>query len=577
MNFHPDLLREARKSGFLLAVSVLSGALGGFLAVQQARSLTRLIAAVFLHGQTLSGVRPVLFALLLVILLRAASVFLGGWSSGAAAVAVKNRLRARLFEKIQRIGPARLGQERSGELVSTAVQGVEALDAYISQYLPQAVLAAVVPLIILVSVFPLDGLSGLVLLLTAPLIPVFMVLIGGASETLTRRQFTALSRMSGFFLDTLQGLATLKALGQSENQAARMDRVSLRYRDTTMIVLRVTFLSALVLEWVGTLSTAVIAVQIGLRLLYGQIGFEQAFFILVIAPDFYLPLRQLGLRFHAGMAGVSAARRIYELLNQPEAESASPAVLIAPSTAPLHIIFAEVRYTYPGRAAGALDGISFELRAGDQLALVGETGSGKSTVASLLLKFIAPQSGRITVNGRDLSDYDPDLWRAGISLVPQRPYLYADTIAGNLRLARPGAGLDEIRRAADLAGLDEFIRSLPDGYETRIGEGGSRLSGGQAQRLALARAFLRDAPLLILDEPTAHLDAAQEEQIQRATRRLRAGRTVLVIAHRLPTVMEASRILVLQAGRVVEAGSHAGLSVGEGWYARMLQAYRGVP
>jgi len=568
MNSHLRLLRQARVARGALLLTVLSGFVGGVLVVLQALQLSRLIERVFLQGQGVAQVRPLLAGLLLIFAGRAAMMVLSEVCAGAVAVRVKAALRGWLVERLFELGPAYTQGEQSGELAATVVQGVDALDAYFGQYLPQIVLAALVPLTILVVVFPLDWLSGLVLLLTAPLIPIFMFLIGKASEALTRRQWGALSRMSAYFLDTLQGLTALKVLGQSQARAEKIDAVGEQYRLATLAVLRVTFLSALVLELAATLSTAVIAVQIGLRLLYGRLGFVDAFFVLVIAPEFYLPLRQLGARFHAGMAGVSAARRIFALLDAPLPPRPQPVVQAAPFET---LVFEAVDFSYPGGQT-VLHGLSLTVHNGQQVALVGASGAGKSTVAHLLLRFGEPQAGRILVDGRPLAGVPVEAWRQRIAWVPQRPFLFHDSLAANIRLGRPEASLAEVKAAARLAELDEWIETLPAGYETLVGEQGARLSGGQAQRLALARAFLRDAPFLILDEPTAHLDVEQETLIAAATQRLCRGRTTLTIAHRLSTVQRMEQIFVMAGGRVVECGAPAQLLAQGGEYARLAQA-----
>jgi thiol reductant ABC exporter CydD subunit len=454
-----------------------------------------------------------------------------------------------------------------------------------------------IPLAILAFVFPLDFTSGLVLLLTAPLIPLFMILIGSLAQELTQRQWVSLSRMSAHFLDVLQGLTTLKLLGRSREQAAMIALISNRFRQTTMGVLRVAFLSALVLELVATLSTAVVAVEIGLRLLYGYLAFEQAFFVLLLAPEFYLPLRLLGTRFHAGTAGVTAARRIFEILDtslptttadrRPQtAESYrqedfdSPANTIvkkaAQSTLRLVIRFADVHYAYDDGQRPALKGVSFTIKTGQKIALVGPSGAGKSTIAHLLLGFIAPIQGLITVDGVPLTELNMAAWRAHLAWVPQQPYLFHASVSDNIRLARPEATLEQVIRAARLAQAHDFIEALPQSYETIIGERGARLSGGQAQRLALARAFLKDVPFLILDEATANLDPLHELQIQAALQQLIQGRTVLIIAHRLSTVYTADKILVMAGGQVVETGNHASLVQQPGLYRRLVTAYEGA-
>jgi thiol reductant ABC exporter CydD subunit len=509
---------------------------------------------------------------------------------------VKRDLRERLSAHLMMLGPAYAQTERSGELTNTLTEGVEALDAYFSQYLPQLALAVLIPLAILAFVFPLDFTSGLVLLLTAPLIPLFMILIGSLAQELTQRQWLSLSRMSAHFLDVLQGLTTLKLLGRSREQAAVIALISDRFRQTTMGVLRVAFLSALVLELVATLSTAVVAVEIGLRLLYGYLAFEQAFFVLLLAPEFYLPLRLLGTRFHAGTAGVTAARRIFEILDTPlpaptgdrrpqtadkfnkdaAVHVKATAKKTAHSSRPLEIRFTDVHYAYDDGQRPALKGVSFTIKTGQKIALVGPSGAGKSTIAHLLLGFIAPTQGLITVDGVPLTELNMAAWRAHLAWVPQQPYLFHASVNDNIRLARPEATLDQVVRAGRQAQAHDFIEALPQGYETIIGERGARLSGGQAQRLALARAFLKDAPFLILDEATANLDPLHEVQIQAALQQLMQGRTALIIAHRLSTVYTADKILVMLGGQVVETGSHVSLVQQPGLYRRLVTAYGGA-
>ena len=317
MRLDKRLLQLAGTTRAALIASILLGLLSGVTIVAQARYLSQVVADVFLNGAGRGAVISLLITLLVVILLRAGLVWGSEYSASAAAIKIKTRLRQRLFEHILRLGPAYGREERTGELVSTCMEGVEALDAYFSQYLPQLALAALIPVAFLVFILPLDPISGLVLLITAPLIPLFMILIGNLAESLTRRQWQTLSRLSAYFLDVLQGLTALKILGASRTQASVLAKASDRYRRTTMQVLRVAFLSALTLEMIATLGTAIVAVEIGLRLLYGRLTFEQAFFVLLLAPEFYLPLRSLGARFHAAMGGLAAVERIDEILCQP--------------------------------------------------------------------------------------------------------------------------------------------------------------------------------------------------------------------------------------------------------------------
>ena len=579
MNLDPRLFRYLNSVRVQFALTIAFGLAAGLLLIVQAYVLAQTVDRVFLKNHALRDVQLLLLSLLAVVVLRAIALWIGEAAAHAVAGHIKADLREQLVQHMVSLGPAYTRGERSGELANTVVTGIEELDAYFSQYLPQLFLSVLVPLVMLVVVFPLDLLSGVVLLLTAPLIPFFMVLIGKAANAQSRRQWAQLSRMSAHFLDVLQGLTTLKLFGRSRDQITIIRQISERFRDTTMSVLRIAFLSALVLEMLATLSTAMIAVEIGLRLLYNRMAFDEAFFILILAPEFYLPLRMLGTRFHAGLSGASAARRIFEVLETPLPECGSafvgagfPTRPVQDSNLPLPAIHLDnVHHAYGDRPA--LNGINFTIRPGQKTALVGPSGAGKSTVIQLLLRFITPTAGEIRIGDVDLCDLHPDTWREQIAWVPQLPYLFAASIADNIRLARPDAPLETVIHAAQQAHADNFIRTFSSGYDTQIGERGARLSGGQAQQIVLARAFLKNAPLLILDEPTSNLDPETEALLHDAIRALMLDRTTLIIAHRLGTVMDADQIVVLDAGQVVETGTHEELVTRDGSYSRLIRPH----
>jgi len=557
---HRRLLTLARDSRIALTLTILTGLLAGFLTIWQAWLLSSTVNGVFLQSNTFVQVWPLLQLILVLIIARAALAWINEISANAVAVRVKTDLRDRLFSHILKLGPAFSREQRTGELTTAAVDGIEALDAYFSQYLPQLVITALVPLSILCFVFPLDILSGFIFLITAPLIPFFMIMIGKGAEAVTKKQYETLSRLSAHFLDSLQGLTTLKLFGQSKSHTKNIARVSDQFRDTTLGVLRITFLSAFALELLATLSTAIIAVEIGLRLLYSQMQFQQAFFLLILAPEFYLPLRMLGTRFHAGMSGTTAARRIFQILDTPIPNKQS-SVSEKSSDEISSITFENISFTYPNETTPALKNINLKIQRGQHIALVGESGAGKSTLVNLLLGYIQPSSGQIITYPSSF-----------ISWVPQRPHLFHDTIAANIRLGKPNATDEEVIAAAQAAHLHEFIETLPQKYNSIIGEGGARLSGGEAQRLAIARAFLKDTPILILDEPTSSLDPETEGLLEDSIHRLMQSRTVITIAHRLNTIFQADQIIVLASGRIVETGTHSELLAKNGTYAAMVNA-----
>ena len=570
---HRRLLTLTRDTRTALTLTILSGLLAGLLTIWQAWLLSRSINAVFLEGKSLAQVTGTLRLMLVAIGLRALLAWLNEISASAVAVKIKTDLRQRLFTHILNLGPAYSRGQRTGELTAAAVEGIEALDAYFSQYLPQLVITALIPFSILMVVFPIDMLSGFIFLLTAPLIPFFMIMIGKGAEIVTKRQYETLRLLSAHFLDSLQGLTTLKLFGQSRAQARTIAQVSDKFRDTTLGVLRITFLSALALELLATLSTAIIAVEIGFRLLYAKMDFQPALFLLILAPEFYMPLRALGARFHAGMSGTTAAKCIYEILDTPIEIRATDSQFLIPDSKISNIELSNISFTYPNESAPALDHINIQINAGQHTALVGPSGAGKTTLVNLLLGFIQPASGQtITHYTSGNSNHSlPAL--AQIAWVPQKPYLFHDTLAANIRLGKSNATDEQVISAARSAHLYEFIESLPQKYETVIGEGGARLSSGQAQRLALARAFLKDAPILILDEPTSSLDPETESLLEESTHQLMEGRTVLIIAHRLNTIFQSDRIIVIEAGRVIETGTHRELLTNNGLYANMVNTY----
>ncbi len=559
------------QAGQHLRTAVILGLLAGWVIILQAWLLARVINGVIFDAQTLSDVWLLLALLLGLFALRFSLTWASERVAFKAAADVKHTLRTRLYGQITKIGPV-LRDDLTAATVSTSLlEGIEALEAYFSRYLPAMSLVALIPLSIVAVILPFDWKSALIMLLTAPLIPIFMIMIGKGTERLNQRQWKKLALMSGHFLDMIQGLTTLKLFNASRREAQTVAAISDDYGRETMVVLRVAFLSSAVLEFVATVSIAMIAVTIGFRLLFGHMDFLYGFYVLLLAPEFYLPLRSMGTHYHARMEAIGAAENIALALDTP----IDPAREIESEhriQAPVKITARELTFHYPG-ARVALQQLDFEIAAGERVAIVGPSGAGKSTLANLLLGFITPQAGALLFNDTDVRSLALATRQALISWVPQQPRLFMGTIADNIRLGNPAASDAEVTAAAQQAAAHDFITRLNQGYATPTGELGAGLSGGEIQRIALARAFLKNAPILLLDEATASLDPESEAAITQAMEAIRRDTTLIVIAHRLTTVTRMDRILVMDQGRVVQAGTHTALLAEAGLYRTLVQSY----
>ncbi|MCE1273228.1 MAG: thiol reductant ABC exporter subunit CydD [Chlorobiales bacterium] len=574
MNLDKNLIRLLKKEKRPFMFSSLYGAFAVLMLVGQAWALSGIIEQLFRNATTeWRTIFPKTSLFILFSLLRLALNWAGHHAARSGAIGIRNSLSERLTRTVAGLGPAFSRSEQSGRIVNTMLKGVEALDAWYSQYIPQLFLAAVTPVVILVAVFPSDWIAGAIMLGTAPLIPVFMILIGRSASAATERQWTTMSRMSGYFLDMLQGLSTLKLFAQEKVRRDGIEDASENFRRSTMQVLKIAFLSSLTLELVGTIGTAIVAVSIGLRLVAGAIPFRPAMFTLLLIPDFYLTLRQLGTRFHAGMEGVSASREIHEILDrEPDLTKSGTRDLSAGEVATTGLTASKITYAFPGSARPAIDGVTLTIRPGTKTAITGPSGSGKSTLLNLLLRFIEPGSGSISLGSTSVADYSLESWYRQISWVPQHPFLFNASIRENLLMAKPGASDTEIENALSQAGLLDMVLSLPARLDTIIGEQGARLSGGEAQRLALARAFLKNAPILLMDEPTSHTDPILESLLRKAMEKLLEARTTIMIAHRLESIRNADTIVVLDQGHIVQQGTHEELSRAEGFYRRAILA-----
>jgi ATP-binding cassette subfamily C protein CydD len=573
------LYEQGRPARGAIARTAALGWLAGLAVIAQAFCLARIVHGVFIDGRPREYLAWTFAGLAAAVLLRAAFAGLREVSAFAAGEQVRSQVRLRLLARIGDRGPAFTRAERTGDLTSVLLEQVEGLHDFYALYLPQLALVALLPLTVAAAVFPLSWAAGGLLLATAPLIPLFTILVGMGAENISQRHFQALARMSGHFLDVLQGVATLKLFGRSRAEADRIAQVSADFRRRTMNVLRVAFISSAVLEFFTSLSIALIAVYLGMSYLgyfsFGMTGgpptLADGLFILLLAPEFFLPLRELGAHYHARAQALAAAERIRDLL-----EGAVPGLsggnLRPGAEGGIHLQCRNLQFAYAEGLRPALQGVSFDLAPGCDTALVGASGAGKSTLVFLLLGFLRPAQGEIRVNGVPLETVDLDWWRRQVGWLGQNPVLFHGSIRDNLALGRPEADADEIFAAAESAGVLDFANRLPLGLDTLVGEQGAGLSRGEAQRVALGRAFLKNAPFLLLDEPCAGLDADTARIVARAVEAFGAGRTVLTVTHRLADTGRAGQIVMLEAGRVVAVGSPAELQACGGPFQRLAAA-----
>lgn len=547
--FDPRLMRYASATRGFIGASIVAGILTTALIIVQAFAITGIVVPVFTEGQALEDVRAALYVLTVVVLVRIALAYISERLAFKSSAAAKSQLRLGVLEHVMRLGPVWLSRQNSAELTQLTTRGVDGLDAYFSRYLPQLVLAVMVPLCVGLVILTQDLLAAVIVLVTVPLIPVFMILIGLYTQGRVDKQWSTLSRLSGHFVDVVAGMSTLKAFGRAGAQAKTVREIGDRYQSATMGVLRVSFLSALVLEVLAMLSVALVAVSIGLRLVDGTMTLQAGLLVLILVPEVYLPLRMVGTHFHAAAEGLGAARQMIEILE--EDPPASGPRTDVPDLATATISFSDVGVGYVGREDSAVEGLSFAIAPGSVTALVGPSGCGKSTALAALERFIDVDAGSVWVesNGSqvELREYAIDAWRRAVAWVGQDPTMVSGSLADNVRLANSSASDSDVLRALEVVGLTHLVAELPDGIATVLGEGGRALSAGQARRVALARAFCQQAGLVLLDEPTAALDVESEALVIAAVAELAKTRTVLVVAHR-PALVELADHVVDLAG-----------------------------
>jgi ATP-binding cassette, subfamily C, bacterial CydD len=555
--------------GFIPWLGVLSLAIAGVVIVQ-ALLLSKVIDTMVFG----SGNPPMVWWIWLVLLVfcRFMLIWVRERLARRKAVAIKSELRSNLFSHLLKVGNFRAQNQKTGTLVATVTNGVEKLEDYFTKYIPTAIHIIILPVVVIVFTISYDWISGLIMALTGPLFLFFMFLIGTHAGKITRRQWHEHGNLSARFLDTLQGLKTIRVFGAGSLEQQVIAHESERYRVLTMGVLRIAFISGFVLEMAASISIALVAVQVGIRLIEGLMAYQAGLFILLLAPEFYLPFRLLGAHHHAGMEGAASAASIFEHTDTPLPKVAGERIDIS-ARAP-SITFSGVTYTYPNSGVAALKGLNGHMPGGALTAVVGPSGAGKSTLVAMLLGMLQPDTGAIEVDGIPLHELETSHWLRRVAWVPQHPHFFNASLLENLRMAAPQATVEEVEEAAERAGAHQFIRNLTNGYHTLLSDNASRLSGGEKQRLAIARAFLKDAPLLILDEPTSNLDPESEHHIARATEALIHSRTTLIVAHRLKTVQMAQQIMVMDGGVVAETGTHQELMVQQGIYSGFINTLK---
>lgn len=547
--------------------------LQGMAIIGQAIFLSAAITKLF-HGAQPMSVLPLLLSFFAFFIARHALKWLIGQIAYRFADQTASKMEKRLLQKIFALGPRTIGKRGSGNTVTLCLEGIPKFRTYLHLFIPRMLAMAIIPVILLIYISTIDLLSTIVLILTMPILVIFLILLGFAAQRKIEAQMGTFSVLSRHFVDSLRGLLTLKYLGKSKSHKLAIESVSDKYRKATINTMKVAFLSTFSLDLFSSLSVAVVAVELGLRLIEGTMGLEPALTILILAPEYFLPIRSLSNDYHATMDGKESGKEIEELLQQKE---------ITPSCGEFPTWDENSVLTVRGLSKKADDGeryllkdISFEVKGFKKVGIVGASGAGKSTLIDLLSGLSHASGGNFFINGTQFTQFSIEGWRRQISYIPQHPYIFSGTIRENMSFYTPHASEENIQRVAETVGLSDFLNRLPKGLDTEIGQGGRDISGGEEQRIALSRALLDGRSILLFDEPTAHLDIETEHDIKKVLLPLLKDKLVFFATHRLHWMKSMDVIFVLERGRLVEVGSHDELLQKKGAYYNLLKAQGGA-
>ncbi|MBA2875856.1 thiol reductant ABC exporter subunit CydD [Thermaerobacillus caldiproteolyticus] len=537
----------------VLAGLAILTAIQGAIIIIQAYFLADAISSLF-GGDLFANVFKKLIIFFLALVVRQ---LLTVWKRNIAyhfAVRTSKEFRESLLQKLFQLGPRFVKEEGSGQTVTLVMEGMMKFRRYLELILPKLMNSAIIPFMICMFIFFVNIRSAVILGLAVPILIVFMILLGLAAKMKADRQYKTYQMLSNHFVDSLRGLETLKYLGLSRQHINKIILVSERYRRATMGTLRIAFLSSFALDFFTMLSIATVAVFLGMDLINGKMELHQALTILILAPEYFLPIREVGADYHATLDGKEAGKKIQEILNKESLQQKQDPIPLWKSTSTFSVEGVSVHF--PDSDRPALRDIQFSVSGSKKIGIIGASGAGKSTLIDVLSGFLTPSSGQFQVNGKRLTTLSQLNWQSQITYIPQHPYIFHDTVLNNIRFYNPEATMKEVEEAAERAGLTEVIHSLPKGFETIIGEGGRSLSGGQEQRIALARAFLSNRPVIMLDEPTAHLDIETEYELKETMLQLFNGKLVFFATHRLHWMLDMDQIIVLDQGKIVEIGTH---------------------